>query len=251
VQGKALATLAMFAFLTAAAAAGCGGGEASNPQSGDRTSSGSIQLPSQAPGTEAKDKEKSGEAEAKEDGKSSGQGAAPRESADGTTSQQARHAAPPVPHVEHHDSGGGSAQFATKAGDNSVQEFGQEAAGADFAQAASAFHAFLDARAAGTWDAACAQLSAKVVETLELLAKRSNDLEGAGCPQILAAVSAAGSRQALRAEAEAADVASLRVEGEKAFILYTLGSSDRPFALPMANEGGHWSVAGLAGTQLP
>ena len=248
-QSKALATLAMFAFLTAAAAAGCGGGEASNPQSGDRTSSGSIQLPSQAPGTEAKDKEKSGEAEAKEDGKSSGQKTA-REPADGTT-EQARHAAPAAPQVEHHDSGGGSAQFATKGGDNSVQDFGQEVGGTDFAQAASALHAFLDARAAGAWDAACAQLSAKVVETLELLAKRSNDLEGAGCPQILAAVSAAGSRQALRAEAEAADAASLRVEGEKAFILYTLGSSDRPFALPMANEGGHWSVAGLAGTQLP
>ena len=54
---------------------------------------------------------------------------------------------------------------------------------------------------------------------------------------------------ALKVEAEQANVRSLRTEGEQAFVIYT-GPHGAILAMPMANEGGDWKVASLAGTPL-
>lgn len=150
---------------------------------------------------------------------------------------------------QHNDSGGGSQQFRTKGGDNSVQEFGKEADEADFEAAAVALHNFLDARAEGNWAAACEYMSKGVVESFEKLAAQAKQIDDASCAGILEKLTNPAAKQSMKAEATKADVGSLRVEGDRSFVIYT-GIDGTVLAMPMANEDGDWKVASLAGTPL-
>ncbi len=149
----------------------------------------------------------------------------------------------------HHDSGGGSAQYLVKGGDNSIQEFGSEVEGSEFEKAATALHDFLDARAAGDAAAACSYMSKSVIESFKQLAAKSTQGGGTSCATILEELTNPAAKPAMKAEAAQADVGSLRVEGERAFLIYT-GAGKTVLAIPMADEGGTWKVAGLAGTPL-
>lgn len=150
---------------------------------------------------------------------------------------------------QHNDSGGGSQQFRTKGGDNSVQEFGEEAGEADFEAAAVALHNFLDARAEGNWAAACEHMSKGVVESFEKLAAQAKQIDDTSCAGILEKLTNPAAKQSMKAEAAEADVGSLRVEGDRSFVIYT-GIDGTVLAMPMANEGGDWKVSSLAGTPL-
>jgi hypothetical protein len=150
---------------------------------------------------------------------------------------------------QHSDSGGGSAQFRTNGGDNSIQEFGDEAESSDFDEAAVALHNFLDARAEGNWAAACEYMSNGVVESFQQLSAQSSQVKGAGCAEILGALTNPAAKQVMKAEAAKADARSLRVEGERAFLIYT-GLEGTVYMMPMANEDGAWKVAALAGSAL-
>jgi hypothetical protein len=149
----------------------------------------------------------------------------------------------------HSDSGGGSASYKTKGGDNSVQEFGEEAEGSEFHAAATALHNFLDARAEGNWEATCSYVSKAITESLEKLAAQAKQLEDKSCATLLKALTNPAAMPALKAEAEQANVRSLRTEGERAFVLYT-GTDSTILAMPMANEDGDWKVSSLAGSPL-
>jgi hypothetical protein len=149
----------------------------------------------------------------------------------------------------HSDSGGGSAPYKVKGGDNSVQEFGAEADTSEFAAAAEAVHNFLDARADGDWAAACEYMSKGVIESFEKLAAQAKKVENASCAGVLEALTNPAAKGTMKIEAEQANVRSLRTEGERAFVLYT-GTDGTVLAMPMANEGGDWKVASLAGTPL-
>lgn len=149
----------------------------------------------------------------------------------------------------HHDSGGGSVQYRVKGGDNSIQDFGSEAEGAEFEKAATALHDFLDARAAGDAAAACSYMSKSVIESFKQLAAQAKGAEDTSCAAILERLTNPAAKPAMKAEAAQADVGSLRVEGERAFLIYT-GAEKTVLAMPMADEGGTWKVAGLAGTPL-
>jgi hypothetical protein len=149
---------------------------------------------------------------------------------------------------QHDDSGGGSAQLRTKGGDNSVQEFGEEADESERAEAAVILHNFLDARAAEDWESACSFLAREVRESLEELAAQAPQAEEMSCAEVMAKLTNRAALPTLRTEAARADVGSLRIDGERAFILYRNGGS--VLAVPMANEDGSWKVAGLAGTPL-
>ncbi len=149
----------------------------------------------------------------------------------------------------HSDSGGGSKQFVVKGGDNSVQEFGEEADTAERDAAAIVLHNFLDARAEGNWAAACSYMSKAVTESFEKLAAQAKQVEGQGCAGILEKLTNPAAKAAMKAEAAKANVGSLRIEGEQAFVIYT-GTDGTVLAMPMANEGGDWKVASLAGTPL-
>jgi hypothetical protein len=149
---------------------------------------------------------------------------------------------------QHQDSGGGAAQYQVKGGDNSVQEFGQEAGTSEFEAAATALHDFLDARAEGNWAAACQYMSKSTTESLAQLAARTKSSDKS-CAAILAQITNPAAKQSMVEEAARADIGSLRTEGDRAFLIYTAGSKTI-FAMPMANEGGKWKVASLAGTPL-
>jgi hypothetical protein len=150
---------------------------------------------------------------------------------------------------EHDDSGGGSTQFRIKGGDNSVQEFGEEADDSERDEAAMALHNFLDARAAEDWESACSFLTEEIRESLGQLAAQAQQAEEVSCPEIMAKLTNRAAMPALRAEAARADVGSLRVEDDRAFILYR-GLGDTILTVPMANEDGSWKVASIAGTPL-
>lgn len=150
---------------------------------------------------------------------------------------------PPV----HHDSPTGPAPFEAKGGDNSIQEFGAEGSASDFDAAATALHGYLDARAAGAWRAACSYMSAAVVKSLAQLSGDNGG--GAGCPEIIASLSAAVPAAALREAAEA-EVGALRTEGDRAFLLFH-GAHGIAYFMPMAAEDGTWKVAAIAASAIP
>jgi len=151
--------------------------------------------------------------------------------------------------AERQDSGGGSAQFRTKGGDNSIQEFGEEADASDFDAAAAVLHEFLDARAAEDWDSACAAVSEEVRQSLEKLGEQAKQLDGASCTGILSALTNPAAKKILQEEAEQADVASLRVEGDSGYIIYRAAKGS-VVTIPMVEEDGDWKVSGLGGTPI-
>ncbi len=213
------------------AACGGGGGEGSgstSAEAGDRT---------QPQGGSADAGSKQGEAKGGKGGEGESEGSSGKGEAAEFT---------PKPH---NDSGGGSQQFRQKGGDNSVQEFGAEAGEEEFNAAAVALHNFLDARAEGNWAAACEYMSKSVVESFEKLATQAKQIEETSCAAILGKLTNPAAKKSMKAEAAKADVGSLRVEGERSFVIYT-GIGGTVLAMPMANEGGEWKVASLAGTPL-
>lgn len=154
---------------------------------------------------------------------------------------------------QHSDSGGGAKQFQVKGGDNSVQEFGQDASSSEFEAAATALHNFLDARAAQNWAAACSFLASGVADSLEHLAERSKQGGEKSCAEILASLTPESEVTApaglLVKEAKVADVGALRVEGDRAFIIYT-GLEGTVMALSMEKEGDAWKVGSLGAVPL-
>lgn len=140
----------------------------------------------------------------------------------------------------HHDSGGGVAQFEVKDGDNSLQDYGAEAGSTEREEAAAALHAFLDARAARQWAAACAYLSVGALAALEQIPQYAERPDISGCPEILGALGSEAAQRLLR-EGAVADVGALRVEDNRGFVLYH-GAGGHELVMPMAREDGSWKV---------
>jgi hypothetical protein len=223
--------VALVALLLAAGMTACGGGDSSDSSS---TTESSAQTQ-----TESKP---SGEASKQAKGKSDSGGA---DSGGGQSSS----AGDFVP-MQHSDSGGGSEQFKVKGGDNSVQEFGEEAGASEFHAAAAALHNFLDARAESNWAAACSYMSKDIIESFEKLATRAKQIGDKSCASNFEKLTNPAAKGAIKAEAENADVRSLRTEGEQAFVIYTATDDTTILSMLMANEDGDWKVASIAGTPL-
>jgi hypothetical protein len=145
-------------------------------------------------------------------------------------------------------SGGGSGQFRSKGGDNSVQEFGEEGSESELEEAAEALHGFYVARAEEDWPAACAYLAKSVVQQLERLASQSSSLKSKGCAAILHTFTRP-LPAAVRRETTVVDAGSLRTEGEQSFLIYR-GEGGAVYAMPMKGEEGAWRVGLLAATPL-
>jgi hypothetical protein len=223
--------------LVAVGLAACGGGDDSASTAADAGSQGQ---------SEGNGGSKQGDSDKKGDGKSrsgDGKGGSGGGKSGGSGSDSSD-----FKPRQHNDSGGGAQQFRQKGGDNSVQEFGEEAGGEEFDAAAVALHNFLDARAEGNWAAACGYMSKAIVESFEKLAAQSK-IEASSCAEILENLTNPAAKKALKEEAEKANVGSLRVEGDRSFVIYT-GIGGTVLAMPMANEDGDWKVASLAGTPL-
>lgn len=226
--------VALVALLLALGIAACGGGDDS-----DSTS------------TEAVGQQRAqgdGASQAGDQAKENGSGEGDSGSADGESQSGGGDASDFVP-KQHKDSGGGAEQFKVKGGDNSVQEFGEEADTQEFDAAAVALHNFLDARAEANWAAACQYMSASVTESFEKLGAQAKGIEDTSCAGILEKLTNPAAAQSMKEEAAKANVGSLRIEDEQAFVIYT-GIDSTIMAMPMANEDGDWKVASLAGTPL-
>jgi hypothetical protein len=145
-------------------------------------------------------------------------------------------------------SGGGSAQFRSKGGDNSIQEFGDESDESELQEAAEVVHGFYVSRAAEEWDKACSYLAQSNIEQLEKLANQSSKSQGADCPTVLKAFTRPLPPSVER-EITTVDAGSLRREGEQGFLIY-YGAGHVKYAMPLRDEGGSWKVAALSGTTL-
>jgi hypothetical protein len=145
-------------------------------------------------------------------------------------------------------SGGGSKQFRTKGGDNSIQEFGSESDETELQEAAEVVHNFHVARAEEDWDIACSYLAKSNIEQLEQLASQSPQFKGSGCPPILKAFTRP-LPAAIQREITTIDAGSLRREGEQGFLIY-YGADRETYAMPLREEGGSWKVAALSGTTI-
>jgi hypothetical protein len=145
-------------------------------------------------------------------------------------------------------SGGGSAQFRTKGGDNSIQEYGEESGESELQEAAEVVHGFYVARAEEQWSTACSYLSKSNIEQLEQLASQSPQFKGADCATVLKAFTRPLSASVDR-EITTVDAGSLRREGEQGFLIY-YGAGHVKYAMPLRDEGGTWKVTALSGTTL-
>lgn len=220
--------------LLAATFTACGGGGDNGSGSGSSQAEVASQAPSGASSSSSEqEQERSGSSE---------------EDLGGQSASESGEAAQFVP-KQHQDSGGGSAQYETKGGDNSVQEYGQEAGSGEFEVVANALHDFLDARAEQNWAATCEYASKSIVEQFEKLAAQAKQVEDKGCAGILGKLINPVARHAFKEEAEKADVRSVRIEGDRAFIIYT-GAHGTLLAMPAASEGGSWKVSSLAATPI-
>lgn len=146
-------------------------------------------------------------------------------------------------------SGGGSEQFVVKGGDNSIQEFGEEADESELREAAETVHSFFVTRAEGDWTAACSYLSKSLTEQLEQLAARSTQLQNKGCASFLEAFTSPLSASTWR-EVTTVDAGSLRHDGEQAFLIYYGAPHKTVYAMPLAEEDGEWKVGALSGNAL-
>jgi hypothetical protein len=146
-------------------------------------------------------------------------------------------------------SGGGSGQFRTKGGDNSIQEFGEEAAESELQEAAEVVHGFYVKRAEGDWKGACSYLSKAMLEQLEQLAASSTELGDKRCPSFLEAFTSPLSAAQWR-QVTTVDAGSLRDEGEQAFLIYYGAPGKTVYAMPLKVEGGEFKVGGLSGDAL-
>jgi len=143
----------------------------------------------------------------------------------------------------------GSRSFLIPGGDNSVQNFGAEAGGAERGAASATLAAYLRARARDEWARECGSLAKATLAPLEHLASSAPRLKGRDCGQLLKSLEA-GVPPSARADTMRGNVASLRIEGDRGFALYH-GAAGVDYFMPMAREGGEWKVASLVPDEFP
>jgi hypothetical protein len=144
-------------------------------------------------------------------------------------------------------SGGGSAQFHAKGGDNSIQEFGEESE-SELQEVAEIVHSFYTDRAEENWDAACSYLAKSNVEQLVKLVSQAPELKGADCSEALKAFTRP-LPPALEREITTIDAGSFRREDSQGFLIY-YGPDHAVYAMPLQEEGGAWKVAALSGSAI-
>lgn len=141
-----------------------------------------------------------------------------------------------------------SAEFRTPGGDNSIQNYGDEADEDEIAEVEEVVAGYLDARAEGEWEKSCQYLGTQSKESLEQLSEKSPTLKGKGCGAIIAALSAqvpASARKSPLVEG----IASVRFKGDHGFALFH-GPHGVAFFIPVLKEGDKWKVASLVASEL-
>jgi hypothetical protein len=143
----------------------------------------------------------------------------------------------------------GSSSFRTPGGDNSIQDFGEEADAAELDDASTALSAYMEARAKDDWAKQCVLLAKTTVAPLEQLANRSAQFKGKSCAAILEGLMSRAPAST-RKNSLTDGIASLRVEDERGFALYH-GAGGVDYFVPMVKEDGQWKVGAIAPSEFP
>lgn len=237
-EGKRPLAALVVVVLAAALLSACGGSDSSSSSSTSTPASGSTTTGSAAQSDRPGDETESGKKRGR-----SGQSQSDQGGGNGGAGKSVEEVETPLK-----VSGGGSAQFRSKGGDNSIQDFGEESDGTELQEAAEVVHGFYVSRAAEQWDKACSYLAKSNIEQLEQLAKQAQQSKGADCASVLRAFTRP-LPAAVEREITTVDAGSLRHEGEQGFLIY-YGAGQVKYAMPLRDEGGSWKVAALSGTTL-
>lgn len=233
-EGKWPLAAAVVVALATVLLAACGSSDSDSSSSTEATSTtGTTTTPQNSGGEQSKG---GSEGESKDQGRHS--------SSQGTQQGKGNHSKNVAPLEV---SGGGSAQFRSKGGDNSIQEFGEESE-SELQEVAEIVHGFYAARGEERWDAACSYLAKSNVEQLVKLASQSPELKGTGCSGALKAFTRP-LPPAIEREVTTVDAGSFRHEGDQGFLIY-YGPDRAVYAMPMREEGGAWKVAALSGSAI-
>ena len=144
---------------------------------------------------------------------------------------------------------GGSASFLTPGGDNSIQNFGEEADSAQVDEVSTVLSGYMEARAEGDWAKQCTLLAKTAVAPLEQLATRSPQFKGKGCAAVLESL--LGTTPAsTRANTLTDGVSSFRFEADRGFALYH-GTGGVDYFMPMVEEDGQWKIGAFAPNEFP
>lgn len=225
--GKTLLALAL-ASLLALAAVGCGSGDSTSS-----TATGSTATEQTTTSAQEADDNGAAEKQPGDDKGGSGKGGDDSSSGSGQASS----------------AGEGSSSFRTKGGDNSIQNFGDEADESEREAAEANIDAYLQARADGDWQKSCEYLAEAAVKPIEQLAQSSPQLKGKGCGAIIGALSAQLPASS-RANPLVSGIASLRIEGDRGFALFH-GPKGTDYFIPLVKEGDEWKVGALAASEFP
>ncbi len=143
---------------------------------------------------------------------------------------------------------GRAAPFLVPAGDNSVPTYGSESSDSQRAGAEASLRSYLEARAAGDWSGACAQMAATVQKQLALLGASPSG-KSSGCAAAYAKLSSRIPASA-RANPLSGSLVAFRVKGTKAFALF-YGPKRQQYMMPMVGEGGAWRVNQIEAIRWP
>ena len=130
--------------------------------------------------------------------------------------------------------------------EESIEGFGEEAAGSEREEVEGAFHGYLGAIAEGDEEAACSYLGARVSESLEQLAAKAK--KSPSCPQLLEVLLSPEADQIAKAQVEGR-VTKIRVKGDSAFVVFHAPGA-RLYQLTLVKEGGEWKVSSLSASVL-
>ncbi len=231
------------ALLVAALLAACGGSDSDSSNSSEAATTGSSTASGPTASADGNSQDSSRpEADGGEDQGQSGNDQSQSHGSGGEGAGSKNVAAP----LE--VSGGGSEQFRTKGGDNSIQEFGDEGDESELQEVAEIVHSFYVARAEEKWDTACSYLSTGNIEQLEQLTAQSPEFKGAGCAPILEAFTRP-LPAAVQREITSVDAGSFRHDDEQGFLVYR-GADQTVYAMPLTNEDGTWKVSALSGSAI-
>jgi hypothetical protein len=209
------------AVLLATGAAACGGDDSDDPTA--------VTTEQTAPPATTED-DGSGQGE-KEPGDDRGGSPAGSEDSDSDDSQQ------------------GSASFRTPGGDNSIQNYGEEADEEERKAASATVLGLMQARAVGDWEIVCGYLAEAALRPLEQLGERTPQFKGKSCAELLGALTASAPAS-LRASNLEGNIDSLRVKGDRAFALYH-GTDGKDYFFPLVKEDDEWKAGTLTPSEFP
>jgi hypothetical protein len=229
----------------------CGGDDSSDPTTGSAPATTQESAPATTPeddGSSQKEKEPGDDRGGSTGGSTSGSddsgseapgsGSDDSGSDDSSSGSKSRDSSKVSPPKEE-----GSASFRTPGGDNSIQNYGEEADAEERAAASAVVAGFMRARASGDWAAVCGYMADATLKPLEQLASRSPQFKGKDCAAMLEILTGTAP-DSTRASTLSGSVDSLRFKGDRGFALYH-GTDGQDYYLPLVKEDGEWKVGAL------